>query len=172
MYRGKQTCRILKEIRRQIAEANDIEYATSECQYKGDCLGTCPKCEAEVQYLERQLSARRLAGKSIALAGISVSLIALSSCGNKQQPTLELPLTDTTEQSQNIEITSGANTTLSDKAPTDSDKTANNSDTLERTEFLIVGEINNPDTAYNTSNSVLEELEGELNYVPDKTQIE
>ena len=48
MVRGKQTCKILKDIRRQIAEANDIEYITSECQYKGDCTGTCPKCEAEV----------------------------------------------------------------------------------------------------------------------------
>lgn len=47
MARGKQTCKILKEIRRQIAEANDIEFVTSECRYKGDCLGTCPKCEAE-----------------------------------------------------------------------------------------------------------------------------
>ena len=45
MKRGKQTCRILKEIRRQIAEVNDIEFITSECQYQGDCLGTCPKCE-------------------------------------------------------------------------------------------------------------------------------
>ena len=53
MARGKQTCRILKEIRRQIAVANDIEFATSECRYKGDCLGTCPKCEAEVRYLEQ-----------------------------------------------------------------------------------------------------------------------
>ncbi len=51
MARGKQTCKILKEIRRQIAEANGIEFATSECRYKGDCLGTCPKCEAEVRYL-------------------------------------------------------------------------------------------------------------------------
>lgn len=140
MYRGKQTCRILKEIRRQIAEANDIEYTTSECQYKGDCLGTCPKCEAEVQYLERQLSARRLAGKSIVLAGISASIITFSSCGNKQ-PTLDIPLRDTTEQSQNLEIKSVANTTLSDKVPTDSDKTVNNSDTLKPTAFIIVGEI-------------------------------
>ena len=51
MVRGKQTCKILKDIRRQIAEANDIEYITSECQYKGDCTGTCPKCESEVRYL-------------------------------------------------------------------------------------------------------------------------
>lgn len=49
MAKGKRTCKILKEIRRQIAEANDIEYVVEECQYKGDCLGTCPKCEAEVR---------------------------------------------------------------------------------------------------------------------------
>ena len=82
MKQGKETCRILKEIRRQIAEANDIEFITSECRYQGDCLGTCPKCEAEVQYLEQQLSARHAAGKTIALASISAGLIALSSCSS------------------------------------------------------------------------------------------
>ena len=60
MKRGKQTCKILKDIRRQIAEANDIEFITSECQYQGDCLGTCPKCEAEVRYLEQQLERKRM----------------------------------------------------------------------------------------------------------------
>lgn len=77
MARGKQTCKILKEIRRQIAEANDIEFITSECRYKGDCLGTCPKCEAEVRYLEQQLRARSLAGKAVALAGISTAALAI-----------------------------------------------------------------------------------------------
>lgn len=80
MARGKQTCKILKEIRRQIAEANDIEFITSECRYKGDCLGTCPKCEAEVRYLEQQLRARSLAGKAVALAGISAGMILMSGC--------------------------------------------------------------------------------------------
>ena len=81
MKRGKETCRILKEIRRQIAEANDIEFITSECRYQGDCLGTCPKCEAEVQYLEQQLSARHAAGKAIALTGISAGLF-MASCSS------------------------------------------------------------------------------------------
>ncbi len=67
MARGKQTCKILKEIRRQIAEANSIEFVTSECRLKGDCLGTCPKCEAEVRYLEQQLRARSLTGKPLPL---------------------------------------------------------------------------------------------------------
>ncbi len=80
MARGKQTCKILKEIRRQIAEANGIEFTTSECRYKGDCLGTCPKCKAEVRYLELQLRARSIAGKAVALAGISAGMILMSGC--------------------------------------------------------------------------------------------
>lgn len=85
MKRGKQTCRILKDIRRQIAEANDIEFITSECQYQGDCLGTCPKCEAEVQYLEQQIERKRMAEKAITLLGISAGLVtmgAMTSCNN------------------------------------------------------------------------------------------
>ena len=77
MARGKQTCRILKEIRRQIAEANDIEFITSECTFRGDCLGSCPKCEAEVHYLAQQLRARSLAGKAVALAGISAAALTM-----------------------------------------------------------------------------------------------
>ena len=79
MNRGKQTCRILKDIRRQIAEANGIEFTVSECRYKGDCLGTCPKCEAEVRYLEQALERRRLAGKAVVLIGVSAGLLAASS---------------------------------------------------------------------------------------------
>ncbi len=93
MTRGKQTCRILKEIRRQIAEANDIEFITSECRYKGDCLGTCPKCDAEVRYLEQQLRARSLAGKAVVLAGISAGMIFVSGCSgtssNQSNETLQ-----------------------------------------------------------------------------------
>lgn len=85
MKRGKQTCRILKEIRKQIAEANDIEFITSECQYQGDCLGTCPKCESEVRYLEQQLEYKRMAGKAITILGLSAGIMAtipVTSCTN------------------------------------------------------------------------------------------
>ena len=77
MARGKDTCKILKEIRRQIAEANGIEFATSECRFKGDCLGTCPKCEAEVRYLEEMLRSHKQKGNAIKLAGISAGLLAM-----------------------------------------------------------------------------------------------
>ena len=101
MRRGKETCRILKEIRRQIADANDIEYITSECRFQGDCLGTCPKCEAEVQYLEQQLSARHAAGKAIALAGISAGLIAFgnSASNNTVEPNITIESSDSTSNS-------------------------------------------------------------------------
>ena len=75
MAKGKTTCRILKEIRRQIAEANDIEYVVEECQYKGNCKGTCPKCEAEVRYLESQLHKRQMLGKAVVVAGLSLGVI-------------------------------------------------------------------------------------------------
>ena len=56
---GKRKCKILKEIRQRIADANDIEYVTRECEFQGECRGTCPRCEAEVRYLEEQLERRR-----------------------------------------------------------------------------------------------------------------
>ena len=76
MAKGKQTCKILKEIRKQIAEENDIKLVIEECTYKGDCLGTCPKCEAEVRYLERELEKRQRMGKAAVVAGLSVGLMS------------------------------------------------------------------------------------------------
>ncbi|MDE5607969.1 MAG: energy transducer TonB [Muribaculaceae bacterium] len=78
MPKGKQTCKILKEIRRQIAVANDIDLVIEECRYKGDCLGTCPRCEAEVRYLETQLQERRLSGRAVALAGVSAGMLLMA----------------------------------------------------------------------------------------------
>ena len=74
--RGKEKCKALKEIRRQIAEQNDIAYAVSECTFQGECKGTCPKCEAELRYLERELEIRKNLGKAVVVAGISAGICA------------------------------------------------------------------------------------------------
>ena len=71
MTRGRRTCKILKEIRQQIAEKNDIELVTSECHFQGECQGTCPKCESELQYLEKELHKRKQLGKVASVAGIA-----------------------------------------------------------------------------------------------------
>ena len=86
MARGKQTCKILKEIRKQIAAENDIKLVIEECTYQGDCLGTCPKCEAEVLYLERELEKRQRMGKAAVVAGLSVGLLGASQVALAQQP--------------------------------------------------------------------------------------
>ena len=78
MVKGKATCKTLKTIRKQIAEANDIKYEPHECHYEGPCMGTCPACEAEVRYIEQQLSLRRQLGKAVAIIGLSAGLSALT----------------------------------------------------------------------------------------------
>jgi len=94
---GKKKCKILKEIRRQIAMQNDIEYITSECQHKGDCKGTCPKCEAEVRYLEKELEKRQNLGRTVAVAGIAAAL-AVSTMGC----TLDKQKAPETENTENL----------------------------------------------------------------------
>ena len=76
MVKGKSTCKLLKDIRQQIADANGISYQTKECHHKGDCAGTCPACEEEIRYLERELKARKGNGFSMKVAGIAAGICA------------------------------------------------------------------------------------------------
>ena len=99
MTRGKETCKILKEIRQQIALENGIELVISECKHQGDCAGTCPKCEDEVRYLENQLLVRKNFGHQISIVGMAASITAavvLSSC--------ERPLTGDMPLSGDVEL--------------------------------------------------------------------
>ncbi len=75
---GKKKCKMLREIRRQIANENDIPYVTEDCKYKGDCKGTCPKCESELRYLEEQLEKRRALGIKVTVSALAVGLITTS----------------------------------------------------------------------------------------------
>jgi len=144
MERGKQTCKILKEIRRQIAEANEIEYITSECRYKGDCLGTCPKCEAEVRYLEQQLRARSLAGKAIALAGISAGMILMSGCSGttSSSQSNETLRGDVVAPIEQIEV---IDTIDEGELPPVEDSVAIKKGEIDDTEYPVVGEITDPE---------------------------
>ena len=83
MMKGKSICKVLKTIRKQVADANDIKYEPRECHHQGDCRGTCPACEAEVKYIEQQLDLRKQLGKAVAVVGISAGLAALTGCKNK-----------------------------------------------------------------------------------------
>ena len=86
MTRGKSTCKLLKGIRQQIADANGISYYPKECHYEGECAGTCPACEAEIRYLEAQLRERKRNGWGMKVAGLAAGLcvaaVPLTSCHN------------------------------------------------------------------------------------------
>lgn len=58
MNEGKIKCNILKSIRQDIAKQYDLVYNPEKCTNKGECSGTCPKYEAELADLQRQLDAR------------------------------------------------------------------------------------------------------------------
>ncbi len=74
MTKGRSTCKLLKSIRQQIADANGISYRPKECQHKGDCAGTCPACEEEIRYLERELKVRKGNGFGMKVAGIAAGI--------------------------------------------------------------------------------------------------
>ena len=95
MRRGKKICETLKAIRHDIAVANEIDYQPTECKHEGDCAGTCPKCESETRWLEKQLRARQALGKAVTIAGLSMALGAMSSCNLIGQRTAgDVPNTD------------------------------------------------------------------------------
>ena len=155
--KGKNRCKILKEIRRRIAEENNIEYITSDCKYKGDCLGTCPKCESEVAYLERELERRRSLGYKVTVAGLAAG-ITLSSVGctpdtvkNNGSETLmgDYPAQSSVssqivgDESSDGELIVSA--TVGDLAEDDSSLLSDYSETSDESEVELIGEL--PDYA-------------------------
>lgn len=87
MNHGKNICRQLKQLRRDIADANGIELHQKECTYQGECEGTCPYCDAELQYIERELARRQGLGKVVAVAGAMLTVASLQSV-QAQEPVI------------------------------------------------------------------------------------
>lgn len=77
---GREKCDKLREIRKKIANANDIEFEPAECHHRGPCLGTCPACDAEIRYLDRQLRLKKDRGERIILSGIAADDIIEAGC--------------------------------------------------------------------------------------------
>lgn len=54
---GRKICDFLKRIRQQAAAKNNISYTLTDCNYEGECIGTCPKCEKELEFLTNHIKA-------------------------------------------------------------------------------------------------------------------
>lgn len=168
MYRGKRTCKILKEIRQEIARANDISLVTSECRYQGDCAGTCPKCEAEVAYLEQQLNLRRMAGKTVMLTGLAAGALMLGSCHGGGEKTTSA----TTSSTESAMKTAGAvdmDPENAGKPPSVFRAILGLEDGEEIGQWQ--GEVTPDGRDLNEDcNTVPERLEGEVPYIPDEEE--
>jgi periplasmic protein TonB len=89
MNPGKITCEVLKKIRSEIAEANQIDYRSEPCSFKGECIGTCPKCESELQYLEHQLIKKQGSQKTALFAGVSLAIMSGFSACKQSDPAVQ-----------------------------------------------------------------------------------
>ena len=143
MSRGKSTCKVLKEVRRKVADANGISLEERECTHKGDCAGTCPYCEAEVRYLERELSKRKSLGKAVAVAGIALSAVTMAGCAtsepmnatsdNNPPKTSGRPITDALTWMGGVTVDDGGKPKVKnpDKSKSNKGKKSSKCDTLQ-----------------------------------------
>ena len=155
--KGKNKCKILKEIRQKIAEENDIPYVTSECTYKGECKGTCPKCEAELRYLEQELEKRRSLGRTVAVAAVAATLsFSLTACvpgggsGGSQDPS---------QPASNPPATSSQDGSLQGRFPAETDPT----------QEILAGKAI-PTTEPEELEGEPIELAGDVAYIPESTE--
>lgn len=68
---GHGKCEQLREIRMKIAKANDIDFTPAVCTHTGPCMGTCPACDEEIRFLDRELQKKKMRGEKINLIGIA-----------------------------------------------------------------------------------------------------
>ena len=81
-FPGKEKCKKLKQIRKLIAEVNDIPFETVECYHEGPCPGTCPACDAEIKYLDEQLQQKIRKGERVTLSGLAVDMVGSPRIGD------------------------------------------------------------------------------------------
>lgn len=112
MNYGKKKCEFLKSVRKRIADTNNIPYSPKQCTHEGECKGTCPACESEARYIEKQLDIRRLTGNVVKIVGVS-TIISLSACTpSSTNVTSNTPIETTeTNDTDHVDLLELTNTT-------------------------------------------------------------
>lgn len=106
---GRIICDELKRVRLELAKANGIDYQPTVCNHQGECSGTCPKCEAELAELTRQIKEKKsakvigIAPLKIVATAVVASTLALASCQDgDMEGDVDVPASDTTAKKQNV----------------------------------------------------------------------
>ena len=72
---GRAKCKLLKSIRKAIADANHIPYEITECHSQGHCNGACSVCDKEAEEFSKLLTRRAAAGQTIVMPATDTSLL-------------------------------------------------------------------------------------------------
>ncbi len=149
---NKEKCRTLKQIRKKMADAMDIDLHQTECTYEGKCSGTCPKCRQEEQLLNRALLGKTVLAASV--VGMSVSLAGCTPNGMQVEGGMDEPV--------EVEYTDY----LEGDIETDSEEVENsetrNSENLNSTDETGISTENSTENSEDTEERY--ELEGDIAY--------
>lgn len=74
-YYNRQKCKLLRTIRNAFAEANGIPFKMIECLEEGQCMGTCPHYEEEVQAMSQLLANHIAQGKPVAFPSSETTIL-------------------------------------------------------------------------------------------------
>ena len=67
---GRQKCEMINQIRKKVADNNDIDFVIYDCTFEGECTGRCAKSDSELNYLEKELDKRQNEGLKLNLKGV------------------------------------------------------------------------------------------------------
>lgn len=84
---NKEKCKLLKEVRKTMANKLGVDLHQQECTYQGKCLGTCPKCKQEEEILNKAILQKTAIAGTV--AAISMGMTGCSFNQNKFEPTNE-----------------------------------------------------------------------------------
>lgn len=107
---GKEKCKILKDIRKDLADKLKININQKECTYEGECKGTCPKCQQEEEKLNKALLkkgalAAAVIGASMAVTGCDAISGIRSDLRRRANEMIEEYGTE--KESEQLEVLSG-----------------------------------------------------------------
>lgn len=69
----KEKCKVLKQVRKKMADSLNIDLHQTECTYEGACSGTCPKCKQEEEMLNRALLKRTAMVASVGMLSVGLT---------------------------------------------------------------------------------------------------
>lgn len=94
---GKEKCNCLKQIRKNIAELNGIEYHPRECDEEVCNCGTCSLCDQEAEELLAALRKKEAAGSPIrinveSIEGLNLLAVEPFEYDGEEEPLAGVPL--------------------------------------------------------------------------------